>query len=242
LQTHESLPLILFSGLAADASVFAPQKLAFPQLIVPLWPVPHLNDTLDSYSKRLAEDLRPHGRCVIGGASFGGIVALHVAQYLDPLSVLLIGSVRGPTELPHFARIARCLRPFVRFIPVSLLKILVFPIGSRYGRLVAPHISGLARQFRRSDAIVFKWSIRQLLQWRSSPKISCPIFQIHGERDAVIPIRYTSPDTIVVHGGHVISLTHPNDVNEFMRVALARIVDEQNVARADWKWFEDKRE
>jgi pimeloyl-ACP methyl ester carboxylesterase len=223
--------LILFSGLAADASVFIPQKLAFPQLVVPQWPVPQTNATLDSYCQRLADDLRPHGRCIIGGASFGGIVALHVAQYLNPLGVLLIGSVRNPTELPYYVRVARYLCPLVRFIPVSVLKILVSPMTAPFARRIAPHISGLARQFFHSDPIVFKWSIRQLLLWRSSPSVTCPIFQIHGERDMVIPLRYTAPGKIVAHGGHVISLTHPNDVNEFIRTALTRIVDEQNVAR-----------
>jgi hypothetical protein len=33
----ESTPLILFSGLAADANIFVLQKIAFPHLIVPKW-------------------------------------------------------------------------------------------------------------------------------------------------------------------------------------------------------------
>ncbi len=48
------MPLVLFSGLAADGNVFAPQKLAFPQLFVPAWQKPEPNDTLNSYCERLA--------------------------------------------------------------------------------------------------------------------------------------------------------------------------------------------
>ncbi len=90
----KSTPLILFSGLAADANMFVPQKIAFPQLIVPNWPTPRQNETLDSYCDRIADDLRPHGRAILGGASFGGIIALHVAKRIDPSAVLLI-IVRG---------------------------------------------------------------------------------------------------------------------------------------------------
>ncbi len=229
MSAHESQPLILFSGLAADASIFAPQKIAFPQLVVPRWPIPQVNDTLDSCCKRIADELRPLGRCVIGGASFGGIVALGVAQYLDPLGVLLIGSVRSPTELPYYLRMARRLGPLVRFIPVSLLQFLMLPIASAFFGQVAPHFSGLARQFCNSDSYIFKWSIRQLLEWQYSPNISCPILQLHGKRDFVLPLRYTSPDKTVVRGGHVISLTHPNEVNDFIRWALNQIVTEQDV-------------
>ncbi len=44
LTAQESMPLVLFSGLAADGNVFAPQKLAFPQLFVPAWQ--SLNQTI----------------------------------------------------------------------------------------------------------------------------------------------------------------------------------------------------
>lgn len=111
MATLETTPLILFSGLAADANIFVPQKLAFPQLVVPKWPIPNQHDTLDTYCDRLADDLRAHGEAIIGGASFGGIIALHVAQRMNPLAVLLIGSVRSPVELPRIAKIARPLRP-----------------------------------------------------------------------------------------------------------------------------------
>ena len=92
----ESTPLILFSGFGADAKVFAPQKIAFPQLVVPKWPTPVSGETLDSCCERLADDLRPHGDAIIGGASFGGTVALHVAERLNPLAHLL-RSIAGRT-------------------------------------------------------------------------------------------------------------------------------------------------
>lgn len=134
MAVSDSTPLILFSGLAADASVFAPQKLAFPKLIVPGWPEPQPGDTLDSYSKRLADELRPYGRAIIGGASFGGIIALHVAKYLDPLAILLIGSVHSPVELPRAIRFARGLRPVISLIPVRLLQLFLRPMTSTIAR------------------------------------------------------------------------------------------------------------
>lgn len=222
----ESTPLILFSGLAADANVFVPQKIAFPQLVVPKWPTPKHDDTLDSYCDRLADDLRPQGNAIIGGASFGGIVALHVAQRLNPLAVLLIGSVRSPAELSRVARFARPLKPLTGLIPVRFLQLCCVPVASRFARRLVPHLCGLARQFRGCDPTVFKWSLARLLDWSSIPTVECPVFHIHGDHDSVLPMRYTEPTAVVSGGGHVISLTHPTDVNDFIRSAMTQIVGE----------------
>lgn len=226
MAAHESTPLILFSGLAADANVFIPQKIAFPQLIVPGWPTPLPDDTLDSYCERLAGNLRPHGRAIIGGASFGGIVALCVAQHLNPRAVLLIGSARSPAELSRITRLARPLTPLLRFLLVRLLQTCCAPLASNLARRAVPHLCGLARQFRGADPTVFRWSLARILDWTASPNLTCPILHIHGDRDFVLPIRYTQPDTIVAGGGHVISLTHPSDVNDFIRSAVLQAVGE----------------
>jgi pimeloyl-ACP methyl ester carboxylesterase len=223
----EPIPLILFSGLGADESVFVPQKLALPQLIVPRWPIPQTGDTLDSYSERLADELRPHSPCILGGASFGGIVALNVARFLNPLGVVLIGSVRGSAELPRLVRWSRWLRPIVRYLPISLAQLLSAPLTSRLARRFAPHLSALARQFRGADPRVIVWSVEQLLGWRTCPEVNCPIFHIHGARDFVLPARLTRPDEIIAGGGHVISLTHPKEVNALLAGTLSRLIDDR---------------
>ena len=233
MAAQESIPLILFSGLAADANVFVPQKIAFPQLIVPAWPKPQPNDTLDTYCDRLADDLRPHGDAIIGGASFGGIIALHVAQRMQPLAVLLIGSVRAPSQLSRLGRFCRPLKPLVPLIPVRLLQLCCVPVSTRFARRLMPHVCGLARQFRGSDPIVFKWSLSRILDWTSTPTPSCPVYQIHGDRDRVLPICNIQSDTIVAGGGHVISLTHATDVNNFIHNAIAQTVSEPCDAHED---------
>ena len=226
LAAQESMPLILFSGLAADANVFVPQKLVFPQLIVPAWPKPQSNDTLDSYCDRIADIIRPDVDTILGGASFGGIISLHVARRSRPAAVILIGSVRSPNELPRWVRFFRPLKPLIPLIPVRLLQICCIPVASKIARRWFPHLCGLARQFRGSDPIVFKWSLARILDWTTAPNVNCPIFHIHGDRDYVLPMRYTKPDAVVNGGGHVISLTHPTDVNAFIHSTIAQMMGE----------------
>ncbi|QDU97160.1 alpha/beta fold hydrolase [Lignipirellula cremea] len=215
----EPVRLILFSGLAADADVFIPQKLAFPRLKVPAWPVPEANDTLDSYARRMAEALGPPGRMVIGGMSFGGIISLYAATYLDPLAVVLIGSVESPAELPCWLRLMRPLRPLLRFFPVRLMQFFLRPLASKFVRDRWPRWGGLARQFRDCEPAVLKWSLARMLDWETAPQLSCPVLRIHGDWDCVLPGPETA-DTIIPGAGHLISLTHPTQVNDFLRKVL----------------------
>ncbi len=214
-------PLILFSGLGADASIFAPQQREFPQLTVPQWQTPDPNDSLATYCERMADAIRPATRCVIGGASFGGIVALEIARFLNPLAVLLIGSVREPQQLPVHVRALRPLRGLVNWLPLSMFQYSVAPLGTPAGRRMVPHLGGLARQFCEADRAVLRWSMRQIITWSASPVVGCPVYRIHGDRDRVLPLRGTT-DAIVPRGGHVISLTHAGQVNQFIAECLRK--------------------
>lgn len=211
-------PILLFSGLAANADVFAGQRFALPQLQVVGWKRPLDRESLQAYAHRLAEDLPSHQPMILGGASFGGIVALHVAEVIQPTLVVLIGSVRSPDELPRYFKLLRPLSILVTLIPVRILQALtncVLKLGLIPKRWA--NLAGIAKQFVESDSIVFKWSLRQLLEWRTTPKGTCPIHQIHGGRDRTLPLRHTDPVTIIPKGGHVISLSHPDEVTEFLR-------------------------
>ncbi len=222
MPTSSPMPLILFSGLGADASIFAPQKARFPQLIVPPWPPPRPGDSLSDYCERMASTLSVTGPCVIGGASFGGIIALEIARFLNPRAVLLIGSVREPAHLPQHVRALRPLRRMTDWLPLTMLQWSAGPLGTRSGRRLSPHLGGLARQFGAADRAVLRWSMRQMLTWSEPPVVTCPVFRIHGDCDRVLPLR-GKPEVIVPGGGHVISLTHPEQVNGFIDQCLRSV-------------------
>jgi pimeloyl-ACP methyl ester carboxylesterase len=218
-----SLPLVLFSGLAADATLVMPQKLAFPQLIVPRWIAPLEHESLAAYCERFAESLRPLGRCVIGGASFGGVIAMEMARFLDPAAVILIGSIRGPDELPRRLAVFRSLQRLASKIPVWAVRWSAAVVATFTGKYFMPNISAIAQQYRHVDTDLFRWSVQQGLAWSENPLVKCPVYQIHGDRDRVLPIEYTHPDAIVSGAGHLISMTHADQVNRYISECLARL-------------------
>lgn len=135
--------------------------------------------------------------------------------------MILIGSIKSPSQLPRYARCARPLRFLIPISPIRFLQFLTRPIATRAVKRFAPLAYGLACQFRESDPAVFKWSLRRILDWSISPKASCPIFHLHGERDWTLPLQYTDPDEIIAGGGHVLSLTHPKEVNNYLNKVLS---------------------
>lgn len=222
MSSETAPPLILLPGLAANAEMFRPQRVGFPQLIVPPWPDPQPGESLADYGRRLADDLRPHAPCVLGGASFGGMVAQEVACHLQPRAVILIGSVRSPAEFPRYVRCGRALGNVGSWIPVRLLQGMLAPATTGAVRKVTPFWSELASQIRSADPRLFRWSVNAVLRWQGPPPPPCPVYQIHGDRDRVLPVKRTRPDRIVSGGGHLISLSKPREVNEFIRTVLAR--------------------
>lgn len=221
------MAIILLSGLGADDAMFAPQTWAFPELIVPAWFEPLPDESLDAYAARMIEKIGSiDAETWIGGASFGGILALHMAEQVQPKGVILLGSVRSPFQLPAYVRWARYIRWATPLIPVRLLQVTLMPLAMLLAGKRWPRLYGLAWQLSRANPRVICWSIRRLLEWQRIPEPKCPVYHIHGARDMVLPARLTTPDHIVRGGGHIVSLTHPQAVNEY----LTKILADENIS------------
>jgi pimeloyl-ACP methyl ester carboxylesterase len=117
-ESWEQIPLILLSGMGADERILEPQIEKFPRLIVPKWIDPLPNESIPSYARRFAERIDPTRPCFIGGASFGGFVAVEMARHLDAKACFLIGSVKSADDLPLRVRILRPAAAATATIPV----------------------------------------------------------------------------------------------------------------------------
>ena len=187
--TPSDVPLILFSAIGVDASVFLRQQLAFPNLIIPDWLTPNGGEYMTSYCARFAASLDPDRPCIVGGASFGGIVALEMTRHLNAMACILIGSARGPHQLP---------------------------------KRIRKNLAKVASQFSAPDVDVLSWSASRILNWDSSFD-DVDVRHIHGDCDRVFPISSVEPDEMVAGGGHLISMTHGPQVNEFLRKHISQI-------------------
>lgn len=211
-------PIILLSGMGADERLFEKQLQVIPSLRVPGWIAPLSGESLPSYAARFAKKIDPGEPCYIGGASFGGFVAMEMIRHLDVKGCFLIGSVRSPKEFPPQLKALRKISGVADKVPFEVATLFCKAAMMSAGALSSNHATKLMEQLSDSDASFLRWASRAVLEWDGDGKVGdLPVHQIHGSRDLVLPAKYTTPDVIVEGAGHVLSMSHPDEVLEFVK-------------------------
>lgn len=218
--------IVLIPGLGADQRLFEPQRSAFPDLISPSWLDPQSNESLASYASRLAarvreslpSDQRP---LILGGVSFGGMLAAEMAPLLNPQAVVMIGSELHPGEI---AVSLKLMAMAGRWMPTPS-----GPAARVMARTFIRRLGPMTRDQRRFletmiDAVPYsflQWATGAIFGWGGVRKVASKLVRLHGEHDRIIPF----PKADLVHkiagAGHLPSVSHAEEVNRHLR-ALCR--------------------
>jgi pimeloyl-ACP methyl ester carboxylesterase len=212
------VPIILVPGLNGDARVFGPQAAAFPSLTIARWLEPGKSESLATYGERMARAVYPGRPCVVGGVSFGGTVAMEMARHLQARACVLIASTRDVDGLPAAVRL---LRPLAAVVPPTALT-LAIRCGAATTASAAPRFHRRIARLSPAEFAFRRWAFQALLTWRVREVPRCPVVQIHGRQDATFAASRTKANVIVPHAGHLLTLTHAEHVNSFIRSALRR--------------------
>lgn len=213
--------LVLLPGLGTTEGLFAPQRRAFPALEVPPWLEPERAETVPAYGRRMAATLGPAGSdLVLGGVSFGGMVALEMARHVPARAVVLIASAttgRALTRVAHgLARVGRPLPARALPPPRPLWPVVAWAFGAR----TAEDRALVYELIRTSRPGFAKWGLGALLDWDPGGQQPCPVRRIHGLEDRLIGAARVPADMVIPGAGHLINVTHAADVNAFIRAAL----------------------
>ena len=219
--TTNRFQLVLLPGLGADYHQWEPQNLAFPGLVVPPWIPPLRTDTLPTYAARLAETVPRQKPLILGGSSFGGMLACEMARHLQPKAIILIGSCRSINSLNRGVLSLRAILCRIPCWGIRLTKPLA-PFAVQTFRNLKPEFRRLcASMFWEADPVWMRWAIGAILRWQPTLLADTPVFHIHGQRDRMIRASTVTPDCLIPDGGHLINLSHAVQVNDFIRKVLA---------------------
>ncbi|UCD29835.1 MAG: alpha/beta hydrolase [Planctomycetota bacterium] len=208
--------MILIPGMGADERLYGPQGDYGLDFEVLRPPVPDPDEDMAGYAGRVGEQIGLTEGCVVGGVSFGGMLACELARHCRVRGVILIASCSDGSTIPkyyHFAElVSRAIPDFLirrRCIASSRMLAKLESLSDRQYQLI--------RDMSREVPIPFlRRASKMLLNWNNPPPILSPVYHIHGAKDRIIPIRNLSPDEIIPDGGHLINLTHARIVNKFI--------------------------
>lgn len=208
------------SGLGADRQAFEKLKLPERFSIHYLdWIKHKKGESLNAYAKRLAASIDTSQPFAIVGLSMGGMIASAMTQFLRPHKTILISSVGCAAEFPplfkmaRFTQVHRLVPAFLFHRPNPVAHVL-FGARSRSEKRIMNHI------ISHSDAHFVKWSIGAILGWKTRVRPK-NLYHIHGDRDKILPIRYTRPDAVVKNGSHFMVWTKAREVSLLLAQALA---------------------
>jgi pimeloyl-ACP methyl ester carboxylesterase len=206
--------VFLLSGMTPDDRMFDRLLPLLPDAVVIPWAPPRPHESIHQYAERLAATVTPSDSCVFCGVSFGGIVAREIAYLVSARSCILVSSIRHPSELAPEFRWCRCFAG----LPLEAILAAIGRAAEVVPRRIRSGSTWRLRKLSGAKGKWHRWATSAVLRWRPRKKLDqVPVIQIHGDADTTFPARYTDPDVLIRGGGHVLAMTHAEEVAAVIR-------------------------
>ncbi len=201
---------VILPGLGADSRMY-PKEIYGNLLDVVFadWPEYSGEETIQAVAERVIDQHKIQQNTIVGGSSLGGIVAIQIAKTLNLKKVILIGSTKTANKINP---ILKRLSVVAEITPFKLIQL-------HLGKINVHRNSALFAMFEEADRYFIRAMARAIFNWDGIEDYKCDICHIHGEKDRIIyPPR--SNVEIIKNGGHLISMSHSEQVKEFININI----------------------
>jgi pimeloyl-ACP methyl ester carboxylesterase len=199
------------SGLGADDRAFSKLNIPGYTLNVIHWLVPEPGETLAHFATRMREKITDE-HPILMGLSFGGMLCTEIARQIEVDKIIIISSVKSSAQLPAWMKTVAALK-LDKIVPLKSTK-LTQPFQNKVLGVQSDEEKKLAASYRREvNPQYLKWAVNQAINWKNNwhhPKI----YQIHGDKDYMFPIKNIKPDYLIKGGGHFMIMNRANEVSD----------------------------
>jgi pimeloyl-ACP methyl ester carboxylesterase len=211
--------LVLFSGMGGDSRLFRAIRIPEAEIVTPDHTEPAQGETLTQYAARIADSLNIQPADIVGGASFGGMLAGEIAQQREVAGLILLGSCLRPGRLPWSYR---WVERVGRFIPDFVLGLRSWRplVRWRFAPVTRDAETCLIEMAVSYPTAQIRAFCRMVIAWSGVDSVPCPVLSIHGDCDRIIPLKCAEPDLILKDAGHAFTLTHADKANSAIREFL----------------------
>ena len=168
---------------------------------------------------RLTEQIDSSRPFWLLGHSFGGMLAMELAQQLRPERLILVSSVRSRRELPWYGRLAGRLK-LHRLVPLAHPRF-ISPMSIFLNGIRTEEDLAIFKGFAVGrDLDLLRWSTDQALKWRG---VTAPdtLVCVHGTADRLLPARYVHPDFWIEGGTHFMIATRAEEISALIDTLIA---------------------
>jgi pimeloyl-ACP methyl ester carboxylesterase len=212
--------IYLIPGQGSDARVFSYLTLddSFEIRYIK-YAIPHDTLSMREYAQVLSEQINTSERFILIGVSLGGMLAVEMADFMEPEKVIIISSAKHRHELPW-------RYTFQRKVPVYRL------LPDRLAKIGAQMLQPIVEPDRKNEKEVCKQmladkepaflgrTIEMIINWDRHEAPDADIIHIHGDNDHTIPIRNVQYDYVVKNGSHMMILTQGGELSEIIKAFI----------------------
>jgi pimeloyl-ACP methyl ester carboxylesterase len=200
------IPVYFMPGLAASSLIFEKIQLSEELFEIYLldWKIPKPKESLQTYAKRMAMDVK-HQNAVLIGVSFGGVLVQEMASFLDLKKLIIVSSVKSNHEIPLRMKIAKQTKAY-KLVPTGLVQNIEILQKFSFGTMIKQRLKLYERYLAMREKTYLDWAIEKMLTWDRT-KVDVNVIHIHGDADEVFPVKNIKKCIAVKGGTHIMILS-----------------------------------
>ncbi|MDT0621887.1 alpha/beta fold hydrolase [Croceitalea vernalis] len=213
--TNDKTAVYLMPGMAANPSIFNGIKLDDTLFEVHRlqWFQPEQGISFEDYAKKMCQQIKA-SKPVLLGVSFGGMLVQEMARHIATKKVIVVSSVKSAKELPKRMIFAKYTKVH-KLLPTGLINNVELLAKYAFGETVTKRLALYEMYLSIRDKYYIDWSIDNIVNWKEKEKLP-NLIHIHGEKDAVFPIKKIENCIRVRNGTHTMIIHRAKWFNEHL--------------------------
>ncbi len=200
-------------GMAASPKIFEHIKLPENQFEMHCleWISPLKNEPISAYALRMTKHI-VHENIVLIGVSFGGVLVQEMSKHQTVRKLIIVSSVKSMHELPKKMVLAKTTMAY-KLLPTQLVSSIELLANYAFGSNITKRLELYKKYLSVNDSNYLSWAIKEMVCW-SQETCLADIIHIHGDNDAVFPIKNISNCIAIKGGTHIMVINKHKWFNE----------------------------
>lgn len=211
--SQELIHVYFMPGMAASPKIFEHIKLPENQFKIHYleWMIPLEEESISDYALRLSKHIK-HDNIILLGVSFGGVLVQEISKHITIKKLIIVSSVKSMHELPKRMLITKATKAY-KLIPTQLASNIETFAKYTFGGNITKRLELYKKYLSVNDSKYLNWAIKNMVCW-NQVDYNPEIIHIHGDNDAVFPIKNITNCITVKGGTHIMIINKYKWFNE----------------------------